>query len=539
MIGLYPVQNLLSFPSAQVGVLSPSFPSTVSSLRGKTNDYGLASNTTVPEKPVSFEISASIKPRIVTKGAITVPAPAALSPTLPKAIDFKPVTPKISTFTPNTITLDPINMPGTANGDEQYIYGNTTASNNTSSGSDDVAPISQQSITGGTMNITTNAGRTNIFSTGTSFVGVSGGATTQAARETNNGAKNLDIENNDSYAAMKNIGGQKITMNNVTFNYSGTGPTGANAYRRWLFHTDGHGDYGDTTWVLNGTNVNMNGKNLVMYYSQYHGNSSMHGNIGFVNNGSITTSDTGSGNYIWITAVEATTPGRSSNDTKRTMYFYNDENGKITLGGTKDMFTRVWTNSSGVAGGFSITNKGSIILGGQQQTGITFTDGIKYNLAEILLDKPITISGKKSAGIYFNAYAKLEGGETRPISTSINKVKEFSTPTSESILKVDITGEENSGLYFNYTGADVFNVKKYILNATGDRAKNNALVYVQDGTVTLAAADENKINITGGEKNTAIYNAATDTLTTAAIINVSNSNSSTGISSEAGTVSHS
>ncbi|WP_339005505.1 autotransporter-associated N-terminal domain-containing protein [Fusobacterium polymorphum] len=510
-----------------------------SSLRGNTNDYGLASNTTVPENPVSFAISASIKPRIVTKGAITVPAPAALSPTLPKAIDFKPVTPKISTFTPNTITLDPINMPGTANGDEQYIYGNRTASNNTSSGSDDVAPISQQSITGGTMNITTNAGRTNIFSTGTSFVGVSGGATTQAARETNNGAKNLDIENNDSYAAMKNIGGQKITMNNVTFNYSGTGPTGANAYRRWLFHTDGHGDYGDTTWVLNGTNVNMNGKNLVMYYSQYHGNSSMHGNIGFVNNGSITTSDTGSGNYIWITAVEATTPGRYSNDTQRTMYFYNDENGKITLGGTKDMFTRVWTNSSGVAGGFSITNKGSIILGGQQQTGITFTDGIKYNLAEILLDKPITISGKKSAGIYFNAYAKLEGGETRPISTSINKVKEFSTPTSESILKVDITGEENSGLYFNYTGADVFNVKKYILNATGDRAKNNALVYVQDGTVTLAAADENKINITGGEKNTAIYNAATDTLTTAAIINVSNSNSSTGISSEAGTVSNS
>ena len=94
-------------------------------------------------------------------------------------------------------------------------------------------------------------------------------------------------------------------------------------------------------------------------------------------------------------------------------------------------------------------------------------------------------------------------------------------------------------MYFNYTGADVFNVKKYILNATGDRAKNNALVYVQDGTVTLAAADENKINITGGEKNTAIYNAATDTLTTAAIINVSNSNSSTGISSEAGTVSNS
>ena len=76
-----------------------------SSLRGKTNNYGLASNTTVPEKPVSFEISASIKPRIVTKGAITVPAPAVLSPTLPKAIDFKPVTPTVTTPTAPTISL--------------------------------------------------------------------------------------------------------------------------------------------------------------------------------------------------------------------------------------------------------------------------------------------------------------------------------------------------------------------------------------------------------------------------------------------------
>ncbi|WP_418128108.1 autotransporter-associated N-terminal domain-containing protein [Fusobacterium polymorphum] len=76
-----------------------------SSLRGNTNDYGLASNTTVPENPVSFAISASIKPRIVTKGAIIVPAPAALSPTLPKAIDFKPVTPTVVTPTAPTITL--------------------------------------------------------------------------------------------------------------------------------------------------------------------------------------------------------------------------------------------------------------------------------------------------------------------------------------------------------------------------------------------------------------------------------------------------
>ena len=501
--------------------------------RNGYSSYGLASNKTVSEPPVSFEISASIKPRIVTKGVITVPAPEVLSPTLPKAIDFKPVTPDISTFTPNTITLSTISMPGTANGDEQYIIGNTTATNNTATGSDDVAPISQQSITGGTMNITTNTGSTNIFSTGTSFTGVEGNATTQAGRETNNGQKNLDIENNTSYAAMKNVGGQKITMNNVTFNYSGNGLTN---YQRWLFHTDGHGNYGDTTWVLNGTTVDMKGKNLVMYYSQYHGDSNMHGNIGFVNNGVIKTS--GSENYVWITAVEATTPGRSGNDANRTMYFYNGENGKITLGGTKDIFARIATNNSGVAGGYSITNEGDITLAGAEQVGITFTDRMKYNLAEILLKKPITISGQKSAGIYFNAYNKLEGGEARAISTAINKEKELNTPTSESIIKVDITGQGNSGLYFNYPGTETFNLKNYVLNATGDTAKNNALVYVQDGIVNLAAAADNKIGIIGGENNTAVYNAGTDTLTTAATINISNSNGSTGISSVAGTVNN-
>ena len=92
-----------------------------SSLRGNTNDYGLASNTTVPENPVSFAISASIKPRIVTKGAITVPAPAALSPTLPRAIDFKPVTPKIKAPEAPEIEIPEIKPPSTGNGDDMYI----------------------------------------------------------------------------------------------------------------------------------------------------------------------------------------------------------------------------------------------------------------------------------------------------------------------------------------------------------------------------------------------------------------------------------
>ena len=75
------------------------------SLRGNIDAYGLASNTTVTENPVSFSVSASIKPRIVSKGAITVTPPEEISPTLPKAIDFKPVTPMVTTPTAPTITL--------------------------------------------------------------------------------------------------------------------------------------------------------------------------------------------------------------------------------------------------------------------------------------------------------------------------------------------------------------------------------------------------------------------------------------------------
>ena len=100
-----------------------------SSLRGNTNDYGLASNTTVPENPVSFAISASIKPRIVTKGAITVPAPAALSPTLPRAIDFKPVTPTVVTPTAPTVTVsNPLDLSFNGTGFGQGWTPSTTQS---------------------------------------------------------------------------------------------------------------------------------------------------------------------------------------------------------------------------------------------------------------------------------------------------------------------------------------------------------------------------------------------------------------------------
>ena len=96
------------------------------SLRGNIDAYGLASNTTIPENPVSFTVSASIKPRIVTKGAITVTPPEEISPTLPKAIDFKPVTPMVTTPTAPTVTVsNPLDLSFNGTGFGQWYTPST------------------------------------------------------------------------------------------------------------------------------------------------------------------------------------------------------------------------------------------------------------------------------------------------------------------------------------------------------------------------------------------------------------------------------
>ena len=139
-----------------------------SSLRGKTNGYGLASNTTIPENPVSFTVTASIKPRIVTKGAINVTPPEEISPTLPKAIDFKPVTPMVTTPTAPTVTVsNPLDLSFNGTG-----FGQGTSPSTNQSGLyvenyheyNTTAPVkltytaSGRTMTGGTVQVKLNDG---------------------------------------------------------------------------------------------------------------------------------------------------------------------------------------------------------------------------------------------------------------------------------------------------------------------------------------------------------------------------------------------
>ena len=207
-----------------------------SSLRGNTNNYGLASNTTVPEEPVSFAISASIRPRIVTKGAINVPAPAALSPTLPTAIDFKPVTPKIVVPSPEPITVTIPSPPPTGNWDATWIKQNG-----------DVGVFHQVNIDGGKIDININNTSFDVSVANSKLVGETGAAhgktyyttldnptaTTTVTGNTTGPAVPLtfSIKNNNSsgtYAVMKLVGGQEINLDNVEINFVGTGPTNYN-----------------------------------------------------------------------------------------------------------------------------------------------------------------------------------------------------------------------------------------------------------------------------------------------------------------------
>ena len=493
------------------------------SLRGNINGYGLASNTTVPENPVSFTVTASIKPRIVTKGAINVTPPEEISPTLPKAIDFKPVTPKIVVPSPDPITVNVPVPPGTGNGDGTWI---------TKNGS--VGAFHQVNVDGGKIDVNVNNTTFDVSVANSKLIGESGSthsktyyttlnnptATTSVTGNTTGPAVPLTFSltgNTSPYAVMKLVGGQEINIDNVEINFAGTGPTN---YRKWLFHTDGHNDYGESTWVLNeGTKVAVNGSNLVMYTAQYHSGTGQNANIGFVNKGTITTA--GSKNYLWMTMDD----GGNSN---RSMYF--DNQGKISLGGTEDVFALL--NAENQAdGGFTFLNTGTLELTGASQKGLTF--GREYPAAEIILTKAMKLSGTKSAGIYFNHYVDLIGGKTRLASTANNIVTTLPTTTRESVLKMDLSGSENTGLYFNSNdNTNTFAVNNYELKS--DNGTKNVLVYLQDGKVNLAApvanSKANTITMQGGKENVGIYTVTTDDkLTTAAKIDIDNSDNSIGL----------
>ena len=503
-----------------------------SSLRGNTNDYGLASNTTVPENPVSFAISASIKPRIVTKGAITVPAPAALSPTLPRAIDFKPVTPKIEAPEAPNVTTPNISAPATGNGDSSWIYNETTALkldnaawyNASGGGSSNVGVIAQQDMDGGKLTVTGNGSNFTVNAKNITFTGRWGANHNKS--NANSGILDFTVNSTGFLAAMKLVGGHQITVNSE-IEHTGTGTA---AYDRWLFHTDGHNDNGASTWIIK-NKINMTGTNLVLYTSQYHSGTGVHANIGFVNDGNINIS--GTKNIGWIALKE-------HGDASRVQYFHNRA-GSMTLSGDSNIFAYIMAP---VAGSFNITNDADLKLSGNKQFGIVVNDNAygvtppavaEFDKAEIFLNKEMEIEGSESVGTVFKGWAKIEGGEASfSQSGADNEVTPMNATSKESIFKYKLGGTKNIGMYFGYTGTKAFNVKDLVITSTGD---SNTGIFAADGIVNISdkntpaaggTARDNTITMSG-KKSIGIFAAAAgDTLSSGAKVTLTG-DSSTGI----------
>ena len=510
----------------------PSSASTNS--RKGYGSYGLASNKIVPEPPVSFEISASIKPRIVSKGAITVPEPQALEPTLPKAIDFNPKDPEINDPVPVNIVIPVVSPGGSGNSDTQWISSNGS-----------VATMHQIMIDGGTIDMNAKGSTFDLKVTDAKLTGRSGSGTNNFSyytSVTSNGINtgtptgpstkvSFHMDNQSTWAAMKLVGGQVIDIKNATFNYHGSGET--NYSERWLFHTDGHGENNteDVVWKLDGTKINVDGNHLVVWASQYHGSFGTNNpNIGFINGGDITTTETSKGNFIWI-ALNVPSGGYVNNF-NRVQFFENK--GNVTLNGEDETFALI-QNPQGTAGGFSVINDGKMELKGKKDKGVIVDQQYNHTGAEILFNNPLEISGTESVGVVLQGAATLTKGATgTTFNNSTSTLQPTSLPTNqrESILDMNLHGSQNVGLYFNH--GSTFTIGD--TNITSDGSKNT-LMYIdnKNGNADVVVnaqnqtSKDNTLDITGGSESIGIFKKSTGTLTNGAKINMSNTKSSVGM----------
>ena len=530
-------ERYISTSSKQYSNLPMSDDITSASTNRRANlkrGYGLAEIKPTEEPIVAFDVNAGVRPKQVSKGTITIADKNPIAPEQPEAILFKkpeisvvaPTPPSINatvlSITPPSVTGPTVNEPGlppiisfvvskpaitvptltaptvatitppsTGNGDDSWITDGAifkkwsagwTGSVGTSAtnGSGLVGAIAQQAMTGGKLTVAANGSNLTLTANGITFASRFGAD----HNNSDTGALlNFTGTLNNYYSALKLVGGHRIDINS-DIDYTGSG---SSAYNRWLFHTDGHNDHGQSTWVIgNGSTINVSGDHLVMYTSQYHG-SSPGKNVGFVNKGTI--NESGSDNFLWA-AMSAT------GTTSRTMYF--DNQGTITLGGTNSVFANVDSENTG--DGFSILNNNVLNISGKESTGIVF--GKEYAKSEILLNTPMTITGTDSTGIYFNRQVDLVGGQSRSNSVGDNAVTVIPGTTRESILNVDITaGTGNSGLFFDAHGK-TFDVPNATINLSSNDG-SNAGIFAQDGIVNLKP--NAKVNLTAGKDNVGIY----------------------------------
>ena len=535
-----PYERNVSTDSKNYSLLSKTtnVKSASSNNRQGMKGYGIASTKAVKEPIVGFEVSAGIRPKTVNKSPITIAAKTANVPQLPNTISFVPPVVKLPLIQPGTPSTPSVSAPATGNGYEKFV------SNLAGSGQDVVARVAVNEINKkgndkGVITVTTDDTSSFTYS-GTSAYNTK--FKTENVKFVGSGNSNFSYDTDvaetsyGSFAFAKLVEGINVNVDNVKINFNGSGyNNGTNyAYSNWLFHTDGHngrsgGGSGDSNWIIGpGSEININGKGLTMWASQRHTFTSDN-YISFQNNGEIAIG--GDHNIGWIALDES--------GNHKQQYFWNKD-GKITLSGNNNTLTYIMARTpSSTQGGWHFINDGDITIGGSNQSGIVVgTNYDDYKESSIILNKPIKITGTDSVGIYFPKFVNLAGGDVFTTSPSDNKQTALGTEdattnkttTKESVIKLNLSGSDNIGTYFDYSGTNGFELKDYTLEADGTKG---TLVYVKDGKVTLAeknsANNINKININGGNKNVGIYTISGKDLDTAATVTLTGASESVGL----------
>ena len=510
--------------------------------QGIPSGYGIASTKKVTEPIVGFEVNAGIRPKTVNKSPITIAAKTANVPVLPGTIGFVPPVVNLPTIIPSTPSTPTITAPPTGNGVEKYIRSSAgtelAGSGNSEVGAIAVNTINNKNNINGIIDVNVTNTQTTAYGSPNHAIDVTTKNVTFSATGASVFTYDTDITQT-GYSALafaKLVEGSNVNINNVTINFNGEGRKNGSDYRynNWLFHTDGHnnihgGGAGDSNWIVGSeTKINISGKGLAMWTSQRH-NWSANTYIGFINSGNIAIS--GSNNIGWIALDEY--------GAHKQQYFWN-KSGNITVSGNNNTLAYIMAQTpSNSEAGWHFINDGDITLSGTNQNGIvvgiTYDD---YKESSIMLNKPIKITGTGSVGIYLPKYMNLAGGDTFTTSSSGNKQLALGTEdsvtkkttTKESVIKLNLSGSNNVGAYFNYNGTTGFELKDYTLEADGT---NDTLVYIKDGKVTLSDKNSknnvNKININGGTKNVGIYTISPKNLDTSATMTLTGATESIGL----------
>ena len=78
-------------------------------------------------------------------------------------------------------------------------------------------------------------------------------------------------------------------------------------------------------------------------------------------------------------------------------------------------------------------------MSGNDQFGVIVSNTYSYDAAELLLNKPLEISGSGTTGVVFSGWMDLDGGTAFSRSTADNIITTLPGTTRESVLNVDLT----------------------------------------------------------------------------------------------------